>query len=313
MSRDTSAVMVFPGQGSQFIGMCDSLEHELEIIKTRFETGSKILDVDLWKLIREGPQEKLNETQFTQPAMLASDVAFFDIWQKFGGKTPKYMAGHSLGEYAALVCADILDYEKAMSLVIKRARLMQKAVPQGSGSMAAVLGLDAKILEKICLEASTETKLIVSCANFNTDEQIVISGNSEAVGLACSKSLEAGAKRAVPLEVSVPSHCNLMKKASELFGNEIEEGLFDCGDITVIQNVDANSCDGDQEIREALIKQFYSPVRWVETIQTLIDNGCTRIYECGPGKVLAGLAKRINRSLEVVSLNSFEAIKQRCQ
>ena len=198
-----NVAVVFPGQGSQFVGMCSQLELDYGTIKSKFEAGSQLLGLDLWKLVQEGPSEVLNKTQFTQPAMLASDVAFFDVWRKYGGKLPEFMAGHSLGEYAALVCAGILEYEKAMSLVIRRAKLMQQAVPEGKGAMAAIMGLNAVDLEEICRTASSETGLLVECANFNTKEQIVLSGNKEAVDVACRKSLETGAKRAITLEVRV--------------------------------------------------------------------------------------------------------------
>ncbi len=309
-----SVAFIFPGQGSQSLGMCNSIEEEILAVKDRFEVGSDILGVNLWQLIKEGPVEKLNQTKYTQPAMLASNVAFYDIWKKLGGEQADVMAGHSLGEYAALVCANILDYEEAMSLVIKRGILMQEAVPKGIGSMAAIMGLNEEALNAVCKEVNDKKgDLVVECANLNTEEQIVISGYSKAVEVASELALERGAKRALALDVSVPSHCSLMKKASSEFAKHINKDSFEIGPISVVQNVDAEVCKSSQTITDLLVKQLYSPVRWTDTINNLKKYGCKKIYECGPGKTLTGLNRRIDRKLEAVALNSLEALKQHSQ
>ena len=309
------AAFIFPGQGSQSLGMCDSIAEEILTVKDRFEVGSDILGINLWQLIKEGPIEKLNQTQYTQPAMLASSVAFYDIWKKLGGEQVDIMAGHSLGEYAALVCANILDYEEAMSLVIKRGMLMQEAVPEGVGSMAAIMGLNEEALNAICEEVKDKKNdFVVECANLNTEEQIVISGYSEAVSVACELALARGAKKALPLDVSVPSHCSLMKKASSEFSQYFEnKDLFVIGPVSVVQNVDAKVCESPKKITDLLIKQLYSPVRWTDTINNLKEFGCEKIYECGPGRTLTGLNRRIDRKLEAVALNNLEAIKKHSQ
>jgi len=309
-----SVAFIFPGQGSQSLGMCNSIETEISTVKHRFEVGSDILGINLWRLIKEGPIEKLNQTQYTQPAMLASNVAFYDIWKKLGGEQVDMMAGHSLGEYAALVCANILDYEEAMSLVIKRGKLMQEAVPEGVGSMAAIMGLNEETLEAICEEVNNKkSDFVVECANLNTEEQIVVSGYCEAVAVACELALKKGAKRALPLDVSVPSHCSLMKEASSEFAKHFNTDLFEIGQISVVQNVDAEVCKSPEKTADLLIKQLYSPVRWTDTINNLKKHGCEKIYECGPGKTLTGLNRRIDRKLEAVALNSLEVLKQHSQ
>ena len=309
-----SVAFIFPGQGSQSKGMCNSIEEEISAVRGRFEVGSDLLGINLWQLIKEGPIEKLNQTKYTQPAMLASNVAFYDIWKKLGGEQVDLMAGHSLGEYAALVCANILDYEEAMSLVIKRGTLMQEAVPEGIGSMAAIMGLNEEVLSAVCKEVSNKkSDFAVECANLNTQEQIVISGYSEAVAVACELALGRGAKKALPLDVSVPSHCSLMKEASFKFAKHLNKDLFEIGPISVIQNVDAEVCESSQTITDLLVKQLYSPVRWTDTINNLKKYGCKKIFECGPGKTLTGLNRRIDRKLEAVALNSLEALKQHSQ
>ena len=309
-----SVAFIFPGQGSQSLGMCNSIEDEISTVKDRFDIGSDMLGINLWQLIKEGPIEKLNQTQYTQPAMLASNVAFYDIWKKLGGERVDMMAGHSLGEYAALVCANILDYEDAMSLVIKRGILMQEAVPEGVGSMAAIIGLSEEALNAVCEEVNNKgNDFVVECANLNTEEQIVISGYSESVAIACELALDRGAKKALPLDVSVPSHCSLMKEASSKFAKHFKKDLFKISPVSVVQNVDAEVCGAPEKITDLLIKQLYSPVRWTETINNLKKLGCKKIYECGPGKTLTGLNRRIDRKLEAVALNSLEALNQHSQ
>ncbi|MEN8174281.1 MAG: ACP S-malonyltransferase [Pseudomonadota bacterium] len=287
--------VVFPGQGSQAVGMLAALAEAFPAVQQTFEEASAAVGTDLWALTREGPAEQLNQTVHTQPAMLASGVAVWRIWQAQGDPQPLAMAGHSLGEYTALVCAGALEFSDAASLVAQRGRLMQAAVPEGSGAMAAVLGLDDDEVRKVC--AATAEGAVVQAVNFNAPGQVVIAGDAAAVERAGAMARDAGAKRVVSLPVSVPSHCSLMRDAaSELAGHlagiEIRPPV-----IPVIHNVSVTSESDPDAIRRALVDQLYSPVRWVETIRTMAERGASVIVEAGPGKVLAGLVKRIDRQL----------------
>ena len=288
---------VFPGQGSQSTGMLVELASNNENVARTFEEASNSLGFDLLELIRDNPAEALNKTENTQPAILTCSVALWRLWQEMTGDLPVYLAGHSLGEYSALVCADVLSLTDAVVLVTDRGRFMQEAVPEGVGAMAAIVGLEREEVQQLCVEA--EQSQIVSAANFNSPNQIVIAGHREAVERACSLAKNAGAKRAILLPISVPSHCSLMSDAAERFALRLGQITFSQANIPVVQNVDAKLRSNPNEIKQSLLQQLHQPVRWVETIEYLGAKGVGRIIECGPGKVLTGLIKRIDRSLKV--------------
>lgn len=265
-------------------------------VSETFRQASDVLGYDLWKLVREGPEAELNMTEHTQPAMLAAGVAVWNVWNESGGTRPAFLAGHSLGEYTALVCSGALAFADAVGLVASRAKSMQAAVPAGEGAMAAVLGLELPELEQVCARAADGQ--VVSCANLNAPGQIVIAGHTEAVERAIAGAREAGAKRAVLLPVSVPSHCRLMMGAAEKMRAVLQRVTWGRPQIPVIHNVDVTAHDDAGEIVEALVRQLYEPVRWVQTVRFLRARGVAMIIECGPGKVLTGLCRRIESELE---------------
>lgn len=285
---------VFPGQGSQSVGMMQVWENRPEVRGTFAEAGD-VLGLDLWKLVSEGPIETLNQTINTQPAMLAADVAVWRLWCASGGKKPASMAGHSLGEYAALVAAGALDFADALKLVRFRAQAMQDAVPEGVGAMAAILGLDHAAVLEICLDAATGE--IVEAVNLNSPAQIVIAGNKAAVERAMTLAKTRGAKRALPLPVSVPSHSSLMRAAANDLWEHLQSIPIRSPSIPILHNTDVTSHDSADSIRRALALQLHTPVRWTETIQALKTLGAEFVIECGPGKVLSGLTPRIDPSL----------------
>lgn len=290
---------VFPGQGSQSVGMMGEFaEHPATL--SVFNRASKALGYDLLQLVNEGPAEKLNQTEFTQPALLAASIAFYEIYLSSGQSKPEYFAGHSLGEYSALVAADVLSLEDAVKLVSLRGQLMQAAVPQGQGAMAAILGLDDAGVIKACESAAQGE--VVSAVNFNSPGQVVIAGQVEAVARAIEACKAAGAKRALPLPVSVPSHCALMRPAAESLLKAMNEIEFKAPSTPVVNNVDVAMESSPDKIREALYRQLFMPVRWVEVVQALSKTGIERIIECGPGKVLCGLNKRIAEELPSESI-----------
>lgn len=298
---------IFPGQGSQSVAMLsDFAEHS--VVQSTFTEASQSLGYDLWQLISEGPAEKLNQTNFTQPALLTASVAIWRLWQAESESTPSIIAGHSLGEYSALVCAGVLSLADGVKLVEKRGEFMQASVPEGVGAMAAVIGLsDDKIIEA-CAQAAEQQ--VVSAVNFNSPGQVVIAGNKEAVeraGLLCK---EAGAKRVLPLPVSVPSHCALMKDAADKLAQEFNAVTFNQPNIPVVNNVDVAIESDVEAIKQALIKQLYSPVRWTETIELLADKGIDTAVEAGPGKVLQGLVKRINKTITCISVNDNDSLSK---
>jgi [acyl-carrier-protein] S-malonyltransferase len=297
---DQTLAMVFPGQGSQSVGMLSGLAQAFSLVSGTFLEASDILGYDLWKLVFEGPEADLNRTDRTQPAMLAAGVAVWRIWRAQGGKRPALMAGHSLGEYTALVCSDALAFADAIALVAERGRCMQEAVPAGSGAMAAILDLDDADVVDVCTRASEGR--VVAAVNFNSPGQVVIAGEAAAVQRAMELAKASGAKRAVPLPVSVPSHCELMRPAAERFAELLQRTTIKTPAIPVIQNVDVTAHDAPDVICEALKQQMYSPVQWVRTVEIMRDEGIHRIIEAGPGKVLAGLCKRIHKELEVVAV-----------
>ncbi len=300
MTASSSLAFVFPGQGSQSVGMLAELAELHPVVADTFREASDGAGVDLWALSQQGPEEQLNRTEYTQPALLAAGVAVWRAWLQQGGARPSVLAGHSLGEYTALVAADALSLHDAAHLVRIRGQLMQDAAPAGTGAMAAVLGADDALVQQVCEHAS-QSQVVVP-ANFNSPGQIVIGGDAAAVDRALALLAEAGVRKTVKLAVSVPSHTPLMREA----GNRLSETMAGLSwsepAIPVVQNVDAEVHEGVRSIRDALVRQLYLPVRWTECVQALGARGATRIAECGPGKVLAGLAKRIDKSLDARSL-----------
>lgn len=301
-----SLAFVFPGQGSQAVGMLSELADRYSVVRTTFEEASQILGYDLWQLVQEGPAETLNQTDKTQPAILTASVAIWRVWQELEGPRPEVVAGHSLGEYSALVCAGAISFADAVRLVQLRGEFMQEAVPEGVGAMSAILALDDKKIEEACqLAAEGE---VVSPVNYNCPGQVVIAGNKAAVERAGAKCQELGAKKVVPLAVSVPSHCDLMRPAAERLAAELEKITIEEPRIPVVQNVDGQPQTNVDVIRENLLAQLYSPVRWVSCVQYMLDQGVDTTVECGPGKVLAGLNKKIQRSLKVLAVNDPDSL-----
>ena len=284
---------VFPGQGSQSVGMLNSISERPEVRAT-LQEASEALGEDVARLIAEGPAEALSLTTNTQPVMLTAGVAFYRAWLAAGGPAPQVMAGHSLGEYSALVAAGVISFKDAVPLVRFRAQAMQSAVPVGTGGMAAILGLDDATVIQVCAEASTASGGIVEAVNFNAPGQVVIAGASDAVTKACELLKTAGAKRALPLPVSAPFHSSLLQPASEKLKDYLAKIEFKAPTISVINNVDVQILNDPSAIKDALVRQAAKPVRWQETIQAMAAQGITQVVECGPGKVLAGLTKRIN-------------------
>ena len=283
---------LFPGQGSQSVGMLADLATNHPIVTETFSQASVVLGYDLWALVQNGPESQLNLTAYTQPAMLAAGVAAWRVWCQTSEVRPAWLAGHSLGEYTALVCSEVLAFEDAIRLVAERGRLMQDAVEPGQGAMAAVLGMNDADLIEVCRESSTDAEVVVA-ANFNAPGQVVIAGHQPAVNRAIEQAKSRGAKRAVLLPVSVPSHSPLMRSAAEALKTHLNACALHTGYAPVIQNVDAAAHDNPDSIRQALEQQLYSSVRWVDSINHIQNQGVTRFVECGPGKVLAGLNKRI--------------------
>ena len=299
--------MVFPGQGSQTVGMLAELAGDYPIVQETFKQASEVLGYDLWQLVQEGPAEELNKTWQTQPALLTASVAVYRVWQqKYPELKPEVMAGHSLGEYSALVCAGVLDFQDAVKLVELRGKLMQQAVPEGTGAMYAIIGLDNDAIINACKQA--EQGEVVSAVNFNSPGQVVIAGAKAAVERAAALCKEAGAKRALPLAVSVPSHCALMKPAADQLSVSLESITLKAPVVAVLNNVDVKAETDAVAIRNALVRQFYSPVRWTETVEKMAQNGVEVLVEVGPGKVLNGLTKRIVDSLQAVSVNDVKSL-----
>jgi len=299
---------VFPGQGSQSLGMLAELGSEFAAVKAAFDEASAGAGVDLWAMSQQGPEEALNRTENTQPALLAAGVAVWRVWHELGGPTPAALAGHSLGEYSALVCAGALSLHDAAALVAERGRLMQAAVPPGVGAMAAILGGDDAQIAAICAEVAQGE--VVAPVNYNAPGQLVIAGHAAAVDRAIARLAEVGVKKAVKLSVSVPSHCALMRGAADELSRRFETIAWSAPKIPVIQNVEAKSYDKLEQIRAALAQQLYSPVRWTDSVRALASRGVTRVAECGPGKVLTGLLKRIERALDGRALGAPAELMQ---
>ncbi|MES9836740.1 MAG: ACP S-malonyltransferase [Candidatus Thiodiazotropha sp.] len=305
---NSSFGIVFPGQGSQSVGMLSELAAVHPIVNDTYAEASGALGYDLWDLVQQGPEAQLNQTMKTQPAMLAAGVSVWRIWLDQGGAVPQLMAGHSLGEYTALVCADAIGFSDAVKLVAERGRFMQEAVPEGSGGMAAILGLDDDRVKAVCSQAASGD--VIEAVNFNSPGQVVIAGHKEAVDRACGLAKEAGAKRALPLPVSVPSHCALMRPAAERLGQLLREISIAPPSIPVIHNASVELAADPESIREQLEAQLHSPVRWVETVQKMAASGISNLVEAGPGKVLAGLTKRIDRELVGLPLFDTKTLSQ---
>jgi len=302
----TQFAFVFPGQGSQAVGMLSDMAATYPVIEETFREASAVLGYDLWALAQQGPAEELNKTWQTQPALLTASVALWRVWQQQGGKTPALMAGHSLGEYSALVCAGVIDFADAVRLVELRGKLMQDAVPEGTGAMSAIIGLDDASIAKACEESAQGQ--VVSPVNFNSPGQVVIAGNKEAVERAGAACKAAGAKRALPLPVSVPSHCALMKPAADKMAVELQNITFNAPQVPIINNVDVKCETAPDAIRDALVRQLYSPVQWTKSVEFMASQGVTQLYEVGPGKVLTGLTKRIVDTLSAAAINEPDAM-----
>ena len=308
---DLSTAMVFPGQGSQSIGMQTDLAAGYPEVQQTYSEASDILEYDLWRTVQDGPSEKLAETTVTQPAMLTAGIAAYRVWQAAGGTQPDQLAGHSLGEYTALVAGGAISFDDAMRVVIRRAQLMQDAVPAGLGAMAAILGLDDEAVAAVCEEASGVG--IAEAVNFNSPGQVVVAGHREAMNRAIERAKEAGARRAILLPVSVPSHSSLMFKAGLALQETLAEADFRAPQITVIAATDSQAYGDADDIRARLSAQVYGPVQWVGTVNAMIDSGATNIIECGPGKVLAGLCRRISKSTPVATIDSIDHLQKALQ
>ena len=299
--------IAFPGQGSQSVGMLAEMAAESPTVKATFAEASEVLGYDLFELVMNGPAEELNKTWQTQPALLTSSVALWRVWQELGGATPEVMAGHSLGEYSALVCAGALNFQDAVKLVELRGKAMQEAVPEGVGAMSAIIGLDNDTIAANCVQAAEGQ--IVSPVNFNSPGQVVIAGHKEAVERANALMKASGAKRALPLPVSVPSHCALMKPAAEKLAAALKNIVVAVPAVPVINNVDVVAETDPVRIKDALVRQLFSPVRWTETVVAMADKGVVTEVEMGPGKVLSGLAKRIDGRVEGIAANDPASVR----
>lgn len=298
--------VVFPGQGSQAIGMLSDLASDHAVVEQTFSQASEVLGYDLWDLVQNGTSDDLSQTHITQPALLATSVALWRIAAAKEDFKPALVAGHSLGEYSALVCAGVIKFEDAIALVELRGQLMQQAVPQGVGAMAAVIGLDNEAIISACEKAAADE--VVSAVNFNSPGQVVIAGNKAAVARASELCVEAGARRVMPLPVSVPSHCSLMKPAADELKIALEKVTFNTPVIKLINNVDVATPTDADSIKDALVRQLYMPVRWTEVIEAMAQEEITALYEFGPGKVLTGLVKRIDKTIKGSAVNNQATI-----
>ncbi len=303
----SNLAFIFPGQGSQHLGMLSELAERYAVVRSTFEEASTALGYDLWHLVQEGPVEDLNRTDITQPAILAASVAVWRVWKELEGARPAWLAGHSLGEYSALVCSGAMDFADGIRLVRTRGEFMQQAVPQGQGAMAAILGLDADKIEAACAAAAQGE--IVAAVNYNAPGQIVIAGSVAAVERAILACREAGARKAMPLPVSVPSHCELMRPAAEKLADELNLIQLNKPRVPVVQNVHAAPETEVAAIRDNLVAQLYRPVRWIESIEFMAQQGVDSYVECGPGKVLVGLNKRIVKTAKSLAVNDSDSLQ----
>ncbi|WP_372777560.1 ACP S-malonyltransferase [Litorivivens sp.] len=302
---------VFPGQGSQKVGMLAEIAEQEAVVKETFQEASDALGYDMWGMVQGGEQETLNLTENTQPVLLTASVAMWRVWQARGGAAPSYMAGHSLGEFSALVCAGSLSFADGVKLVRARGQFMQTAVPVGEGSMAAVLGLDDQVILDICQQCSDAG--VVEAVNFNAPGQVVIAGKVAAVDKAIEALKEAGAKRAMPLPVSAPFHTSLMQPAAEKLSEAINAIQWQAPSVPVIHNVHAKPESDEAAIRDILIRQLYSPVKWVDCVQAMVEAGVDTTLECGPGKVLSGLNKRIHKPLNCLNIEDPASVDKALQ
>lgn len=300
--------LIFPGQGSQSVGMLAALAADFPVVVETFSEASEALGIDLWALAQEGPESTLNQTENTQPAMLTAGIAVARVWQEQGGTEASVLAGHSLGEYTALVAAGALQFSDAVRLVRSRGLFMQQAVPEGTGAMAAILGLDDDTVVDVCSKAAQGE--VAEAVNFNSPGQVVIAGNSAAVARAVGLAKEAGAKRALTLPVSVPSHCSLMKPAADKLAEELNNIEISMPNVPVIHNVDVSVAKSEDGIREKLVQQLYQPVQWVRTVHEIGRRGTTVLIEAGPGKVLAGLNRRIDKKLTTLPVTDTAGLQK---
>jgi [acyl-carrier-protein] S-malonyltransferase len=305
---NNSIAFVFPGQGSQQVGMLAAAHQHFAVVRETFTEASQELGYDMWALLQQGPQEALNLTETTQPVLLTSSVALWRAWRSETDVQPGIMAGHSLGEFSALVCAGALEFGDAVKLVRKRGQFMQTAVPVGQGAMAAIIGLEDAVINRICEQMTRDTHGVVSAVNFNSPGQVVIAGHKAAVEAAIIALKEAGAKRALPLPVSAPFHTVLMKPAGEQLEEVLSTIRISVPQIPVVHNVHAATEPDSNNIRKLLVEQIYSPVRWASCVQTIIQAGASHIVECGPGNVLSGLNRRIDKSLQCHSLEEPQSL-----
>jgi [acyl-carrier-protein] S-malonyltransferase len=305
----TNLAFVFPGQGSQKIGMLADLAEHNPIIEKTFSEASEVLGYDMWHLIQKGAQEDINLTERTQPILLTCSVAIWRLWNEKKGPMPSQMAGHSLGEWSALVCANVIDFADGLKIVEARGKYMQQAVPVGQGAMAAIIGLEDQAILDACSEASSLG--VVDAVNFNAPGQVVIAGSNDAVEQAMEICKSAGAKRALPLPVSAPFHTSLMKPAADNLAEMVNAVTFRAPEVPIMHNVHANNENDPQVIKMLMLEQIYSPVRWVDCVKQLKKSGASTLIECGPGKVLSGLSKRIDRELIALATESaadFDAV-----
>lgn len=291
----TNLAFVFPGQGSQKIGMLAELAEQNPIIEKTFSEASEVLGYDMWDLIQQGAQEDINLTQRTQPILLTCSVAIWRLWNEKLGATPSQMAGHSLGEWSALVCANVIDFADGLRIVEARGKYMQQAVPVGQGAMAAIIGLDDQAILNACAEAGDLG--VVDAVNFNAPGQVVIAGSNDAVERAMDICKAVGAKRALPLPVSAPFHTSLMKPAADNLAEMVNAVSFRAPEVPIMHNVHARNEQDPEAIKALMLEQIYSPVKWVDCVKQLKEGGVSTLVECGPGKVLSGLVKRIDRDL----------------
>ncbi|GMG88291.1 ACP S-malonyltransferase [Biformimicrobium ophioploci] len=305
---NSALALVFPGQGSQKIGMLAEMAAANPVIKSTFAEASAVLGYDLWDLVQNGTQEEINLTERTQPLLLTASVALYRAWCEQGGAEPAYMAGHSLGEWSALVCAGVVSFSDAVRLVQLRGRFMQEAVPAGQGAMAAIIGLADEAIEKACSESS-EGDDIVTAVNYNSPGQVVIAGRAAAVERAIEACKAAGAKRAMPLPVSAPFHTDLMRPAADRLALELEAVEFKTPKTPIVHNVHAETETDPAAIKAIMIEQIFKPVRWTSCVQKMAGAGVSQLVECGPGKVLAGLAKRIDKGLSAYNVETPEQMK----
>lgn len=298
----SNLAFVFPGQGSQKIGMLSELAEQYSLIKETFDQASDVLGYNMWELIQKGEQEAINLTERTQPILLASSVAIWRLWNEKNGAIPSQMAGHSLGEWSALVCSGVVDFADGLNIVRARGQYMQQAVPVGEGAMAAIIGLDDKAILEAC--GNAQSLGVVDAVNFNAPGQVVIAGSNAAVEAAMESCKAAGAKRALPLPVSAPFHTSLMKPAADNLADLVNTVNFSAPQVPVVHNVHAQTETDPETIKALMLEQIYSPVKWVDCVNQLKNNGATTLIECGPGKVLSGLTKRIDREITSLATDS---------